>query len=573
MTTELATSPDGQWAVTRQGRSVSLLAGGALPAVAAIELETDDADLAIINGPPNVLVTATRNGSATRVQLHYPPELETTARIDLATSARIAAIAAGRLVMVSTDSKQVAIVRANGRGLASHSVDLQGGTIEFVVGIERNQLVVGQGKKLEVWDAVSGRPLRKLALELPPPHRTIGAAAGHLWVTRPHSDEVFIYRLSDGRPFRHYIGAPVDRVISNPLSPLVVLVTRKGLVRLHCYAHSLVAIDAPQWPPGSEDALAQLVIGEDISLLGLAAGAAEPWRVAIGGVGAPHVVEAEVASEPVLATAADKLRAMRDAASAMVASNTAAAAGTVIAPAVIVSTTAVTAKPPTFISATTPPPTAQPQERSIWREALAVYGGELARGADPEAPLVTFDTELGDLAHRLGLSLVARRMLVALYATHLVGEPALSIARLSRLLADWTEPLGQGQLGALASIDRKGGKVRLAQPVTDLLDGARPREVRLVGSGPTTPHAGAHRSAREGRTDAEIETELAARFHRIAIVEGALAPALLEARIHGATAVSFVAPTERPRPWPHGAGLVLVLYGTQSAWLADVPAL
>jgi len=591
-TTQLVTSPDGQWAVARQGRSVSLLAGATLPAVSTIELETDDADTAIVNGPPNVLVTATRNGGTTRVQLHYPPELETTARIDLAMPARIAAIAAGRLVMVSTDHKEVAIVRANGRGLASHAVDLQGGSIEFITGIERNQLVVGQGKKLEVWDAVSGRPLRKLALELPPPPRTIGVAAGHLWVTRPNSDEVFVYRLSDGRPFRHYIGAPVEHVISNPLSPLVVLVTKKGLVRLHCYAHSLFTIDAPQWAPGSDIALAQLVIGEDISLLGLAAGAAEPWRVAIGGVGAPLVAEAEVAAEPVLATAADKLRAMRDAASAVVASNAPAAASMASTLVVVASasassaaggsTTAAPAKLQTFTQAppsvpsapaAAPPPQAHAHSRSSWREALAVYGAEIARGAETEAPLVALDTELGDLAHRLGLSLVARRALVALYATHLVGESALAIARVSRLLADWTEPLGQGQLRALALIERSGGKVRLAQPVTDLLDGAPPREVRLVGSGPQTPHAGAHRMAREGRTDGEIETELAARFHRIAIVEGALAPALLEARIHGATAISFVAPTERPRPWPLGAGLVLVLYGTQSAWLADLPSL
>ncbi|CAN5354650.1 hypothetical protein BH11MYX1_BH11MYX1_23590 [soil metagenome] len=573
MITQLVTSPDGQWVVARHGRQVSLLAGGSAPAVGVVELEADDADVAIVNGPPNVLVTAARSGATTRIQLHYPPELETTARIDLAMSARIAAIAAGRLVMVSRDHKEVAIVRANGRGLASHTVDLQGGMIDFVTGIERNQLVVGQAKKLEVWDAVSGRPLRKLALELPPPHRTIGAAAGHLWVTRPNSDEVFVYRLSDGRPFRHYIGAPVDHVISHPGSPLVVLVTRKGLVRLHCYAHSLFTIEAPAWVPGSETALAQLVIGEDISLLGLAAGAAEPWRVAIGGVGAPLVVEADAPPGPVLVTAADKLRAMRDAASATVASN-AAVASTPLA--------AVTAKLPTFTPAPPPTPSAPvapslpvtpPHSRSTWREALAVYGAELARGGEPEAPLVAIDTELGDLGHRRGLSLGARRALVALYATHLVGEPALSIARLARLLSDWTEPLGQGQLGALALIDRDGGKVQLAQPVTDLLDGARPREVRLVGGAPTTPQVGAYRLAREGRTDAEIETALATRLHRIAIVEGAIAPGMLEARIHGATAVSFAAPTSIPRPWPHGAGLVLVLYGTTSAWLADLASL
>ncbi|HET9990173.1 MAG TPA: hypothetical protein VFQ65_16700, partial [Kofleriaceae bacterium] len=356
MILQLATSPDGQWAVARTGRQVLLLAGGLPPALARIDLDSDDADLALVNGPPNVLIAVARGDGATRITLHFPPELDATARIDLPVAARIAAVSGGRLVMVSTDHKEVSIVRASGRGLASHAVDLQGGTIEFVAGIERNQLVVGQTRKLEVWDAVSGRPLRKLALELPPPPRTIGAAAGHLWVTRPGSDEVFVYRLSDGRPFRHYVGAPIDQVIAHPVSPLIVLVTARGLVRLHCYAHSLFAIEAP-WQPGVVTALAQLVIGDDISLLGMTPERdAEPWRVPIGGVGAAVPVEAaEAPSEPALVTAADKLRAMREA----------------VAP----------SPPPSqsyaaHASAAHVSPASTSARSTAWRDALATYGLE-----------------------------------------------------------------------------------------------------------------------------------------------------------------------------------------------------
>ena len=160
-----------------------------------------------------------------------------------------------------------------------------------------------------------------------------------------------------------------------------------------------------------------------------------------------------------------------------------------------------------------------------------------------------------------------------LYALYLVGEPAIAIARLAQQLGDWTEVLGRGQLGALAMLERAHGTVALAQAVGDVLDGAAPREIRLVGGPPITPRAGAWRVGREGRSDAEIEAALAATLERIAIVEGRLAPALLEARLHGATAVSMVPPGERPRPWPSGAGLVLVLYSTASAWVADVPLL
>jgi hypothetical protein len=79
--------------------------------------------------------------------------------------------------------------------------------------------------------------------------------------------------------------------------------------------------------------------------------------------------------------------------------------------------------------------------------------------------------------------------------------------------------------------------------------------------------------SRDGRADATIEGELAAHLGRIGIAVGDVADALLEARLHGATCVSFAPPGDKPRPWPRGAGLVLVLYGTQSAWIADLPKL
>jgi hypothetical protein len=208
-----------------------------------------------------------------------------------------------------------------------------------------------------------------------------------------------------------------------------------------------------------------------------------------------------------------------------------------------------------------------------WRDPLATYASELVRGVDGEVPVVPVDTELGQLAHRLGLGGAARRALTALYGLHLVGEPALAIARLARALGDWTEPLGQGDLAALALIDKHGGKVALRRAVTELLDGAAPTAIRLVGGQPTTPREGAFRVSRDGRTDAAIEAELASQLGRIAVAVGELGDALLEARMHGATCVSFAPPGDKPRPWPRAAGLVLVLYGTQSAWIADVPSL
>ncbi|MBV8762288.1 MAG: hypothetical protein JO257_33665 [Deltaproteobacteria bacterium] len=541
----LTTGPDAQWAAARDGKTVVLLAGGAAPPVGQLELPTDDCDIALV-GPPTVLAVVSRTPA--RVTLYEPPYLEAVASLDLEAPARLVATIGPRLVLVDADAKQLIVVRTQGRALSMQKID-PGNPIELAVGLERNQVLLVLPKKLEVWDGVSGRPLLRPQLALPPPPRTVGAAQGHLWATRPNSDEVFVYRLSDGRPFRHYVGAPVESVVSHPASPLIVLVTPRGLVRLHCFAHSLLLVDGAPYTPGTP--LALLVHGEDIALIGMPE-SGEPWGITLGGHTSPQIVEPPPESDtPALVTAADKLRAMR--AAAVDASGTAAPAG---------ESRTIAAEPRSGV----------PGARG-WRDALATFGAELARGVDGELPIVAVDTELGELAQRLGLSAAARRALIALYALYLVGEPAFPIARLAKALGDWTEPLGQGDLAALALVDKTGGKVGLRRPLSELLDGAAPLAVRLVGGGPSTPRAGAYRVSRDARADAAIETELATLLGRIAVVEGDLATGLVEARLHGATAVSFAPPADKPRPWPRGAGLVLVLYGTQTAWVADLPTL
>ncbi len=529
----LATSPDGQWATVRTGRDVALLAGGAGAALAKIELDGDDVDVAMI-GPPSVLITVSRGDAGNKIMMYQPPYLEAVARLDLEIPAKLAAITGPRFAVLSADSMHCMVVRTAPRSLATQKLEVTG-PIEFVVGLERNQLLLGLHKKLEVWDAVSGRPLLRPQFQLPPAPRTLGPANGHLWALRNGSEELFIYRLSDGRPFRHHAGAPIREVISHPSSPLIVLVTERNISKLHCFTHTITQLDGIT---GTPVALAQIAVGEDITLLGLVADNDEPWRIVLGGSGAPLVMSMDTATP-------DAER-----------------------PPQIVET-------PRASEATAP--ILETQARAggkRWREALATLGADLARGeSTPELPIVAIDNELGDLAHRLSLSSAARRALAALYALHLVGEAAPSIARLAAVIGDWPEALGQGDLGALALIKKRHGTVRLRRAVTDLLDGTAPRWIRITGGVPTKPRAGAWRVARDSRTQAEIEAALVEQLGRIAVVEGPLAPALLEARIHGATAVATTVSGERPRPWPRDAGLVLVLYGTQSSWVADVPTL
>jgi len=603
----ITTSPDGQWAVVRRGREVSLLEGGAGPATARIELPTADADLVII-GPPSVLVVVTRGEAedgvrADRLVLHQPPYLDAVARLDLEVPMRIAAVTGPRLVLVSRDGKAVTIVRVAGRALSAQALE-PGSPVEFAVGLERNQVLFGLPRKLESWDAVSGRPLLRMQLPLPPPPRTIGPAHGHVWATRPGSADIVVCRLSDGRPFQHHLGVPIDEVIGHPGSPLLILVTARGLVRLHCFAHSLTAIDAP-WQPGMP--LAQLVLGDDISLLGLPDDAEEPWRVPIGGAGAPAItLESSDLPREQPATAADKVRAMRerttpewiDAASK---ERPAPEAPPPIAPAapglppvapgpppIAPGPPPVVPGPPPVVPGPPPGPAvlpaADPARARTWREVLGAFGADLVRGTGAEVPAVAADTELGQLADRLALPSTARRALIVLDSLHLLGEPALAIARLAQVLGDsaealaealaeaWIEALGQGELGTLAMLRRRGGKVALRSAVTDLLDGVSPRTIRVVGGAAPTPRSGATRLLRDGKSDAAIETELATSLGRIAVIEGGAALALLEARLLGATAVALAPPLVRPLPWPRDAGLIVVADPPAPAWVAALPS-
>jgi hypothetical protein len=579
----LATSLDGHWALRRIGLRAAWLARGAEPAVGDIELDrpsdANDLDLALV-GPPTALVVATRVGTTTRIALYEPPpaeeppRFEPTARLELDGRLRLVAATGPRLAFAGPDHQHVRVVRAAPHALAHQTIDL-GLPFDVATGMPRDQLMFALPKEVKVWDAVSGKPLMKLALALPPPPRIVGTAAGHVWAMKPAGTEVFVYRLSDGRPFRHPIGVRIDHVIAHAMSPVLVLVTERGLVRLHCFAHSVTLIDRPSGA-GSADGvpvvpseLAQLVVGDDISLLGLTEHEPEPWRVAIGGAGAPLVPVAEPEPAQPLVTAADKLRALR-------ASQDVPGASTSELPVLPVAAAG-------SVPIEMPAPLARAERESSsaprtfplaesWRDGLARYAGELVRGIATAPPAAPDDSELARLASELGVSSAARRALTALYALYLVGEPTIAIARAAHIIGDWNEVLGRGELSRLAMLKRRGGKVALRTAVTDVLDGAPPRAVRII-DGARCDREGAFRVSREGRSDPEIERALSAQLGRLAIATGDPSRAVIEARLRGATCVAFSTPPEPPSPWPAGACLVLVLYASPSAWLADVPAL
>lgn len=694
----LTSSLDGQWVAIHRGYDISLLAGGAGPAAAQVDIGSEDADVTFV-GSPTMLAVVARN-VAPRVMLYAPPNLEVVGRHDLDLPMRIGAVTGSRIALVSADGKKLVIVRVAAGALAAQTIDLDS-PLEFIVGLDKHQLLLGLQRKLEVWDATTGRPLLRMQLQLPPPPRTVGAAQGHIWVTRPNADDVIVYRLSDGRPFRHLVGAPPLEIAASPATPIIIVGTARHLIRLHCFAHSLTVIDAP-WTPGIP--LAQLALGDDVSLLGLAPGQPEPWRVPIAGAGAPAIPSAPAESEveppspPATNPGAEPVvrfrsirekqeaeRAAAQAAAAAIAGDAGDAHGTpggsgtahgtatrtqgpsLSAPGGSPSTYASTtpgargphgageaayggassthgasisapsahgtggtahgggaslsapgahgtpgpgthgtagaehggaaprlATPAHGVPATYAPRFATPAHgvpvvagaahatpahgaHKDWRDAFAALGAELVRGGTPDLAVRLDDTAVAQLADRLLLAPRSIRALVALYAVYLVGEPELAIADLAHLLGDWAEPLGRGELAAFAMLRRKRGRVSLRAAVTDLLDGAPPRAVRIVSHQGQhaigRPRSGAWRFAREGKSDAELEALLAGMYGRIAVIEGSPDRGILEARLHGATAVAFQPPPHRPQPWPRDAGLVLVLYGNASSWIADLPNL
>ena len=562
----LAAAPDGHWVAIRNGTEITLLPEGVAPPAGRVDIGSTDADIAFV-GPPAIVIAVVRN-VAPRVMLYQTPSLEVIARHDLDQPMRIAAVTGPRVALLSNDHKRLVIVRVAASALAAQTINLDG-PADFIVGLDKQQLLISIQRRLEIWDAASGRPSMRMQLQLPPPPRTVGAAQGHIWVTRPSADDVILYRLSDGRPFRHVVGAPTLDVCATPASPIAVVCTTRGLVRLHCFAHSLTALDAA-WTPGTP--LAQLVTGDDVTLLGLPDGKAEPWRVRIAGTGAPVIApptddDGSGATPTTPPSTRDPVVRFRKSGPIEPVLMTASPAPVEPPPA--------PTPPPASVAPVPPPPRHRAPTARDWREGLAAIGAQLVSGATPELAVSIDDSELAALADRLLLAKRSMRALLVLYSAYLVGEPALSIADLAQILDDWHEPLGTGELGALGMLRRNRGRVALRTAVTDLLDGNPPRAVRLVAGSASAskPRAGAWRFAREGKSDAELESVLAARLGPIAIVQGKPERALLEARLHGATAVAFQPPDHRPEPWPRDAALVLVLYGSPTSWIADLPAL
>jgi hypothetical protein len=278
VTLSLHASPDGQWCAVRRGKQTAWYALGPTAGVdpleepqVRVELPEPASDLVVI-GPPTQAITVTRSGDSTSIELLSSAKLERIAALTLAGRWTAAAVTGSRAALLSEDARTCTVIRAAAKSLVAQLLEPGAGLIDLVLGMERQQLAIGTTKRLEVWDAVSTRPLTRLQVQLPPPPRTIGTAAGHWWILRAEQQQILLMRLSDGRPFLHNLGAPIRSVVSHPASPWLVVVTSRGLVRLSCFAHAMAELEAP---PAEAYAIAPS--GDEAVLLGASGFAQAPW--------------------------------------------------------------------------------------------------------------------------------------------------------------------------------------------------------------------------------------------------------------------------------------------------------
>jgi hypothetical protein len=522
VTTAIATSPDGQWIAVRQSARVQLYTqAGDIAGEAS--LTTSDVDLAIV-GPPTTVVAVERHDDETALIALAAPGLGETARVTLDGSHELAATTGPRLALIERRAHSLCVLRASGRAFMSQPCDA-GGPVELVASLDRNQLLVVLAKRLEVWDAVSARPLLRPSFTLPPAPRRIGAATGHVWCYQPGGTELVLYRLSDGRPFAHRLGAPIEAVVAHPAAPYVVAVTAAGLFRIQAFAHTTDRITAPPaeaygLAAAATVSLGPTVTGTDLQLVGALADG-PPWRQPLV---EPTTPEAAPSSSEAMAL----IRAARDAG-------------------------------PARESASGPSPT------PAWRDPLVAFAGELAKldpdRAPPEVPPLPLGTPLAELCHRAQLATPARRAITALYACYLVGDPAIPIARLARVVAGtdgWREALATGELADRRMITSSAGRVALCDPIARAIDGAPPHAIDVIGTGAASIVAGVHVAdpSRLGEPIAAL-TEALGSF---ALVTGPLATAVIEAFAHGLTAGAIAGPSVRLRPVrvPRGGGLVVV---------------
>lgn len=490
---------DPEWAVVQRDQIFSLF-DATNTVVGELELQHVAAELPILFCNGHVLAIQ-HDAETTTVTALTIPNLTPSAQLQLPGRWLPKCVTGQRIALLAESGLKIAIVRVAARALAVIEFDI-GAPAEFVLALDKQQILVGSGKKLEAFDALTGRPMMRVNVNLPAAPRNVGSAQGHLWITRPGADSLTVVRLSDGRVFPHVIGAEPLSVYSDLHSPYVVIATERGLVRLQCFSHTMVALGTP---PASVWALQPN--GNDTMLLGMGVDDPGPWRAGLANSNAAvtpaHTVEALTSSSPAQSAQGNValVRTMR------------------------------------------PPPRSA---TTSWRSQLAAVDLEPGNLAAQRAA-VPADSTLLQWCSASACSDIATSLIVVLYARYLHGAAPLPLREAARCVGDhdaaWHEVLGHGDAAGHGLLDHSSAGLSLTLAGSRFFDDCVPCSLLRRGNGPRVLGPGIYWSPL-GADLAVTLQQLAERIGTFDIVASASPSSITEACLHGATVVLTVCDAE-----------------------------
>ncbi len=444
--TRLVARPDdSQLAYSHAGR-LGLL-DAAMHELAAIDLARDPRWLGFVGGQLAAL-------DGDELVAYDLPGLGEATRCALPAGSNVRAIV-GERVVLDAGGLEATVARFLGKKIDRSSFTMKL-PAQHVLAQEEHRVLVVNPQATELLDTVSKRVSSRVQLPLPPAPREVGAThqLRYVWTFRPGRHELFIVRLSDGRPFQQLMDAPITAVLASVNGPWVVVCTEAGPRRLHVQTLAVHALDA------------------DVAQAACVTGGAEPslyWidrmmrvqRTHLGGqavVGDGRVggggLRMEI--EPVGTVGGPK-----HAPTATPAATPATATAPALAPA---------AAPVPAVSVSTP-----------WRLLLAEWAKQVMQGKDVTPPAV--DRTMADVVRRAALSVEGGRLLMLLYGAWVAGEPRVALAVAARTIA-WEEVAGDATVPRSRLTDVVDGRVRVKPVVARYLDGAHPERVVVYGRTP-----------------------------------------------------------------------------------------
>lgn len=538
----VARSDDSQLAYAHGGR-LGLL-DPALRELATIErpgpprwLGFVGAQLALLDGDELIALDLPSLAEGARVAL--PPGLGALAVV----GDRVALGGAGLTVVVAR--------------LLGRKIDLSDFTMtvaaQHVLPLPDHELLVVSAARTDVVDAVSKRVSARLHLPLPPTPREAGTTNGlrYVWTFTHGRPELFVVRLSDGRPFQQLLDAPVRAVHASVGGAWVVADTDAGPRRVHTQTLAAHAVDADLRQAacvtgGAEPALYWLDAALRLQRTPLTGQAVAP----ADGVARVGGVRMEV--EPMGTIGGPRRESLAHAAAPRPTTAALAPLAPTAAPAPAAPAPAATS------TSATPRPAAGPAALD-WRVHLAEWARAVTTGKDLATP--PLDPPLADLARRAELGPDGARALALLYGAWVAGEPRLALAVAARTVA-WDELAGAGTLPRAALTEVVDGRVRVRAVVARFLDGAAVERVRVHGQRPRPDVAA-------GRQLAPVSPDLPVMASALALAERMGAAAIVdEVRARGAAELAVAL----DEAWLRGLPVIAIPgQGLDAEALAAVP--